>query len=372
MRGFICFLIFAGTAVMLINIVRYYKFMKNTGKIESMAESKKVLSVPFVFLILFALGYLFIGIFRKPDIVMAAIMLGGSIYVFVMFSIMFYIVRRIQDSEAKLASLYAEMKNNLDALTQDSLTVFRVNLTKDIIEDRGGQDLYASDLIAQSYTDLMLSRLPSLLIRGRTEVTPGLFSRDGLLAHYRAGHTSASEVNFVRRKTGRYCFVKMHAALAVVPGTDEIVAFITEQDYNAEMVNDTILQKVLVEQYHMITYLVGNEYGVVIGEDNRNEKGSIFPNSRYGLYEKYIEEQIAPVLCGSDEERKDRLEALSLERIEKELEVKEPYEVIISCRIDGAVYYKKFVFYVVNKEARFYIFLKSDVTERFAKQMRIL
>ncbi|MBE5871388.1 MAG: hypothetical protein E7294_09035 [Lachnospiraceae bacterium] len=372
MRGFICFLIFAGSAILLFNIIRYYKFMKSTGKIESMAETKKILSVPFFFLMLFFLGYLFVGIFRRPDIVVAAILFGGSIYVFVMFSIMFFIVRKIRDSERKLNSLYAEMKNNLDALTQDSLTVFRVNLTKDLIEDRGGQDLYASDLIAQSYTDLMLSRLPSLLIRGKNEITPGLFSRDGLLAHYRAGHTSATEVNFVRRKSGRYCFVRMHAALAAQPGTDEVVAFITEQNYNTEMVNDTVLKKALVDQYDMITYLVGNEYGVVIGEKAQGAKGSLFPKSRYGLYEEFINEQVTPVLCGEEDEKKEISKALTLEVVEQRLEEKEPYEVIISCRIDGAVYYKKFVFYVVDKEARFYIFLKSDVTERFAKQMRFL
>jgi hypothetical protein len=122
----------------------------------------------------------------------------------------------------------------------------------------------------------------------------------------------------------------------------------------------------------MITYLVGNEYGVVIGEKAQGAKGSLFPKSRYGLYEEFINEQVTPVLCGEEDEKKEISKALTLEVVEQRLEEKEPYEVIISCRIDGAVYYKKFVFYVVDKEARFYIFLKSDVTERFAKQMRFL
>ena len=54
---------------------------------------------------------------------------------------------------------------------------------------------------------------------------------------------------------------------------------------------------------------------------------------------------------------------LSLETIEKELRIKEPYVVNISIEMNGETYYKQFDFYTIDPEAKFYILLKSDTTE---------
>ena len=150
---------------------------------------------------------------------------------------------------------------------------------------------------------------------------------------------------------------------------------ITEQDYKNEIVSRTVLKKALADQYDMITYIVDGNYGVVIGDAANIPRGSIFPHKRTGSYEEYLNEQIKPVLTGSTEERKRFYEALTLERIERSLEIREPYEVNIHCFIDGEIFHKRFVFYLVDREAKFYILLKSDTTKiqraQFAKNEQL-
>jgi len=42
----------------------------------------------------------------------------------------------------------------------------------------------------------------------------------------------------------------------------------------------------------------------------------------------------------------------------------------LACKINGEIFYKRFVFYVVNKDAKFYILLKSDTTELQREQIK--
>ncbi len=68
-------------------------------------------------------------------------------------------------------------------------------------------------------------------------------------------------------------------------------------------------------------------------------------------------------MSGTDEEREKTLRALSLQRIEYALELREPYEVNLHCFIGGEIYHKRIMFYLVDREAKFYILLKTDMTK---------
>ena len=190
------------------------------------------------------------------------------------------------------------------------------------------------------------------------------------MAAYNNGITNLSDVFFCELSNGEKCFVDYSVTLSRNPATGDIMAFTTERECNNELVNDAILNKALVEQYDMITYIIDDKYGVVIGDADKIKSGSIFPSERTGSYTKYIEEKVKPVLIGSDKEKSQLLEKLSPKRIEKNLQHKEPYEVNLACEINGEIFYKRFVFYVVNKEAKFYILLKSDTTELQREQIK--
>ncbi len=135
-----------------------------------------------------------------------------------------------------------------------------------------------------------------------------------------------------------------------------------------KVVREMLLNKILVRQFDMVAYIYKGSYGVTIGDPERITNGSIFPNTRYGLYERYLSDQVIPVLSGSDEMRHTMEQALHLPEIEKQVRLHEPYIVNISIKIKGNEYHKRFYYYAADPSDDFYIVLKSDTTELYQEQ----
>ena len=272
-------------------------------------------------------------------------------------------VTRIKLSEQRAKILYEGVRAELENFSDNTLVALRLNLTRDIVEDCRGRELYDVDLRGMKISEHFDERAQSLpLERDRKKFLTD-FNTARLLENFAAGKNTQAAVFFSRRPSGRECFVNYSVTLRRAPDTEDIIAFATEQDYNNEIVSRTVLSKALADQYDMITYIVGGNYGVVIGDEKNIPHGSIFPKNRTGSYADYLDEQIKPALTGSDEEREKFYTALTLQKIEQALELREPYEVNIHCFIDGEIFHKRFVFYLVDREAKFYILLKSDTTK---------
>ncbi|MBO5561071.1 MAG: response regulator [Firmicutes bacterium] len=282
----------------------------------------------------------------------------------------YFDVSLLKEHEAQLESMYEGIYNDFHRMGRDMLGIFRVNLTRDSIEEINGQDLYDSDFHASSYTEATRLRAENYPIVAEQKRFIATFDIQNLIRNYLDGRTMISEVLYSKRRSGRQCFVNYYATITRHPISGDIIAFIIEQEYNSEKVNETILQKILVQQFDMISYIVDGQYGVVIGDPKTMTRGNVFPEERNGLYMDYIRNQVISVAVGSDDEKRDLLDALSLDRIADELLEKQPYVVDITCNIDNETYYKRFEFYAVDSEARFYILLKSDFTELQKEQIK--
>ena len=275
----------------------------------------------------------------------------------------YFDVTKIKESELRARRLYENVRAELDNISNETLVSLRMNLTKDIVEECRGKEIFDIDVSGMKISENFSKRSESLpLERDRKKFTEK-FCTENLLKCYKNGENILSEIFFSQRPDGRKCFVEHRVTLSREPVSGDIIAFASERDYNDEKVNEVILHKALVEQYDMITYIIDGNYGVVIGDTEHIKHGSIFPHERQGSYEKYLEEQVRPVLTGTDADRKKYFAALTLDRVKSSLEIREPYEVNISCYIDGEICYKRFVFYLVDKDADFYILLKSDTTD---------
>ena len=73
-----------GAVLMAWNIYRYIHFSRDAGVTSNLKQETKILNFPILLLVLFLCGYLAVGLFGKPDLIMASILLGGSVFVFVM------------------------------------------------------------------------------------------------------------------------------------------------------------------------------------------------------------------------------------------------------------------------------------------------
>ena len=358
MNALVYAMIYAGSVLMAYNIVRCYGFVQRMRKVSGLEMSRAILPIPLILLICFLIGYLAVALFGTPDLIIAGILFGGSVFVFIVFSVMYQIIGRLRESNARQDALYEEIRNELASLTEDCLSVLRVNLTRDEIEERAGKALSAEDLAAQSYTELLASREKRFLPTDAQHREQRAFTRAELLKSFKAGHSEAEETRYSLLEDGQPCFVKTHATLAVQPGSGDVIAFITEAVCNDEMVNETLINKALTGQYDAIASILGGQYRVVIGNAGQ-QSGALLSCS----YDDYLNLHLAPVIDASDEDKRVLLAALRAERLESELAKREPYSVPVALSLDGGVRYKRFDFYVVDQQAEFFILLQSDTTE---------
>ena len=122
----IYFMVFAGSALMAYNIFLYVRFARRVRKRGNWDKERRVLNLPILLLILFLAGYLIVGIFGKPDIVISAILFGGSIFVFVMMWLIQRTVSRVQENEHLEAQLSAAEE------ASRAKTFFLSNMTHDL------------------------------------------------------------------------------------------------------------------------------------------------------------------------------------------------------------------------------------------------
>ena len=104
-------MVFLGSFLMVYNIwgfVRYTRYVKQKA---DFGKNSNVLYVPVLFLVMFLLGYLVVGFFGKPDLVIAGILLGGSVFVFIMYRALKQITTIIVDNEEKMSELLAAEKS---------------------------------------------------------------------------------------------------------------------------------------------------------------------------------------------------------------------------------------------------------------------
>ena len=101
--------IFLGSALMVYNICGFVRFSREVRlrETEISNEQHAILDVPIVLLVLFFIGYMIVGLFGKPDLVMAGILFGGSIFVYIMYRLLDSITKRIIEQEKLKAELQA-------------------------------------------------------------------------------------------------------------------------------------------------------------------------------------------------------------------------------------------------------------------------
>ena len=281
----------------------------------------------------------------------------------------YFNVTVLKTYEERLRSAYTSLGNNFYQFDEKTLSIFRVNLTRDKIEDIRGLDLLETDSVNHPYSELLSNRSQNYPIHSERERITALFSTQSLIDNYLAGKASVEAMVYSRRKNKSFCFTTLQANITRHPMSGDLIAFITEKECNNEKVSAMMLEKILVQQFDMVAYISGGRYGVVIGDAARIKKGSIFPTSRTGDYLHYFETQVKPVLHGSEEYKQAVDEALGPNTIAEQLSINEPYVVNVAIEIGGEIYHKRFDFYTVDSEAKFYILLKSDTTAIQREQM---
>ena len=100
-------MIYLGSALMVYNIYNYIRFSRNIRRSGDWEKETLLLGLPAVLLVLFLIGYLLVGFFGKPDLIVSGILFGGSIFVCIIVYVLRRITDRIMENEQLKAKLLA-------------------------------------------------------------------------------------------------------------------------------------------------------------------------------------------------------------------------------------------------------------------------
>ena len=105
-------MIYLGSALMVYNIISYQRFFAQLVRQGGWNGHRAVLRLPVVLLVMFLLGYLAVGIFGNPDLIVSGILFGGSIFVFVILMPLRRIIDHIKANEHLQAQLVSSEESN--------------------------------------------------------------------------------------------------------------------------------------------------------------------------------------------------------------------------------------------------------------------
>ena len=105
-------MVYLGSALMVYNIYGFISFARNIQKKKDWGQERTILYVPIVLLVMFLIGYLAVGLFGKPDLIVSGILFGGSIFVFIMYHFLRRVTDRIQEKDQVEAKLMAVEARN--------------------------------------------------------------------------------------------------------------------------------------------------------------------------------------------------------------------------------------------------------------------
>ena len=98
-------MIYLGSALMMYNVYSFIRFARRLQEKKNWGKEQTILYIPIFLLVLFLIGYIAVGIFGDPDLIVSSILFGGSIFVFVICFLMQRITNRVQENEHLAAQL---------------------------------------------------------------------------------------------------------------------------------------------------------------------------------------------------------------------------------------------------------------------------
>lgn len=98
-------MIICGIVIMVTNIYRFHRFVKGSKDVFSTGSQKETLweYAALSLLVFFLVGYILVAILGKPDFVIAGILFGGSVFVAIVLSLIFYLIATIKDNAINIA-----------------------------------------------------------------------------------------------------------------------------------------------------------------------------------------------------------------------------------------------------------------------------
>ena len=119
-----------GALIMVFNIIRYGYFLHSTQDVISSGSKRDILwkNGALILLLFFLFGYVFVGFFSNPDIMMASILFWGSIFVAIVITLMSNLLETAKERSIDIAEVLVGVIDARDS-NLDGHSTYVQNLT---------------------------------------------------------------------------------------------------------------------------------------------------------------------------------------------------------------------------------------------------
>ncbi len=130
MIDFPILIISAGALLMISNIIRYGYFLHSTQDVISSGSKRDIIwkNGAFLLLLFFLFGYVFVGFFSDPDIMMASILFWGSVFVAIVITLMSNLLETAKERSIDIAEVLVGVIDARDS-NLDGHSMYVQNLT---------------------------------------------------------------------------------------------------------------------------------------------------------------------------------------------------------------------------------------------------
>ncbi len=97
----------AGAVLMVINILRYFKFIKSTQDVISSGSKRDKIWIYMALILLefFLIGYIIIAVFSNPDFMMSQVLFWGSVFVAIVLTMIFQLLQTAKERSIDIAQV---------------------------------------------------------------------------------------------------------------------------------------------------------------------------------------------------------------------------------------------------------------------------
>lgn len=130
MIDFPILIISAGALLMISNIIRYGYFLHSTQDVISSGSKRDIIwkNGALLLLLFFLFGYVFVGFFSDPDIMMASILFWGSVFVAIVITLMSNLLETAKERSIDIAEVLVGVIDARDS-NLDGHSMYVQNLT---------------------------------------------------------------------------------------------------------------------------------------------------------------------------------------------------------------------------------------------------
>ena len=275
---------------------------------------------------------------------------------------------RAEEEYQLLSRRYDEELNNLKDVSGDHVSIMRINITKDVVEDL--VDIHDGSIpfhCGMSAAEIVENMGPFFVSEESKAAFLDKIDYGNLIREFELGNNRLTfEQPFIDRE-GNLLWMELQITVRKHPDSGDLIAFFCERDITTRKQLADTFKMVVAQDYDAVIRLDGrhNRYELFVSEPSEGEPPACGANDYRRDIALYAERFIVP------EDRERALREMEYADIVPRLERQDVYQVLFDTRdASGARCRKSIKYSYIDRQNQILLMTRQDITDAVAAEKR--